>query len=251
MKKWVVRAIAAILILVVLGCAMVYMERSTRLYVLMYHSVAPDGTECGEWTVTQSTFREQLNWLTAHGYTSVLPSQLVSGEPLPDKPVLITFDDGYADNHTLALPVLQETGHKAVISIVTGYTDVDPLFMTWEQCREMEASGFVELGCHTHALHDYPGLGRLEGETRAEFEARVFADLEHSMALMEENLGHRPLVIAYPHGTVDEWAEEFVNAHFPVTLIGVGRVNHTVMGLQDLRRCNINEVLPPSHYLPE
>ena len=248
-KRWVCIAAAVLIVLAASIC--VYMEASTRLYVLMYHSVAPDGTECGEWTVTQSTFRAHMNWLTEHGYTSVLPSELVSGERLPDKPVLITFDDGYADNCTLALPVLRETGHKATISIVTGYTDVIPMFMTWDQCRELESSGLVELGCHTHNLHDYPGLSRLEGETREEFEARAFSDLEYSIALMEENLGRRPLVIAYPHGMVDEWAEDYVNRNFPITLIGVGRVNHTLTGLRDLRRCNLNELYAPSDYLSE
>lgn len=251
MKKGTKGILTALLVLALVICASLYLENSNRLYVLMYHSVAPDGTDCGEWTVTQSTFRTHMNWLTEHGYNSVLPSQLVSGEKLPDKPVLITFDDGYADNYTLALPVLRETGHRAVISIVTGYTDADPFFMTWEMCREMEASGLVELGCHTHALHGYPGLGRLEGESRESFEERVFSDLEHSIALMEENLGQKPLVIAYPHGVVDEWAKDYVQEQFPVTLIGVGRVNHRMFGLQDLRRCNLNEDLWPSEYLPD
>lgn len=251
MNKRTRQILAAVLILVLVLFVSVYLERSSRLYVLMYHSVAPDGTECGEWTVTMSTFRQHMNWLTEHGYTSVLPSELVSGKPLPEKPVLISFDDGYADNYTCALPVLRETGHKAVISIVTGYTDVNPLFMTWDMCREMEETGLVELGCHTHALHDYPGLGRLEGESRERFEERAFSDLEHSIALMEENLGKRPLVIAYPHGTVDAWAKDYVQEQFPVTLIGVGRVNHRIMGLQNLRRCNVNETLDPGFYLPE
>lgn len=248
MKKTIRIALAVLLLAM---CAFLWLERETRLYVLMYHSVAPDGTECGEWTVTQSTFREQLNWLTEHGYTSVLPSQLVSGERLPDKPVLITFDDGYADNCTLALPVLEETGHKAVVCVVTGYVGVRPEMMTWEQCRRVLDSGHMELGCHTHALHDYPGTGRLEGETRESYEARVFPDLEHSVALMEEKLGYKPLVIAYPHGVVDEWIEDYTNARFPITLISVGRVNHTLTGFQNLRRCNLNEIWHPSDFLAE
>ena len=246
MKKKALR-IAAVLALVI--CAFLWLEQETRLYVLMYHSVVPDGTECGEWSVTESTFREHMNWLTEQGYTSVLPSQLVSGEKLPDRPVLITFDDGYADNFTHALPVLQETGHKATVSVITGYVDVRPEFMSWEMCRRISATGVVELGCHTHALHEYPGTGRLEGESREAYEARVIPDLERSAALMEKQLGYRPLVMAYPHGVVDEWLEAYVNERFPITLISVGRVNHTPTGLHNLRRCNLNEQWHPSDFL--
>lgn len=224
---------------------------ATDLYVLMYHSVAADDAQCGEWTVTQSTFREHMNWLTEHGYTSVLPSELVSGQPLPERAVLITFDDGYVDNCTRALPVLQETGHKAAISIVTSYIDVRPEFMTWDMCRQVSESGLVEIGSHTHDLHRYPGLSRQEGETREDYEARAFSDLEESILQIEEQLGYKPLLLAYPHGIVEEWAEAFVNQNFPVTLFGVGSVNDTSKGFQGLERRNVNETTLLSNFLPE
>ena len=224
---------------------------NTELYVLMYHSVAADGALCGEWTVTESTFRAHMNWLTAHGYTSVLPSELAAGDPLPERAVLITFDDGYTDNCTRAVPILQETGHKAVVSIVTSYMDVRPEFMTWEQVRQVADSGVMEIGSYTHDLHRYPGLQRLEGESREDYEARAFADLEESIRLIEEYTGYKPVLIAYPHGIVDEWVEDFCNAHFPVTLYGVGSVNDIRDGLQGLERWNINEETDLSAYLPE
>ena len=63
---------------------------NTTLYVLMYHLFVDDGLPCNEWTVTKSRFREDVQWLTEHGYTTVLPRELAAGEALPEKPVLIT-----------------------------------------------------------------------------------------------------------------------------------------------------------------
>lgn len=251
--KWIVLLLCTIFLLN--GCGGAAHEETeptnTQLYVLMYHSVAADGADCGPWTVTESTFRAHMNWLTEHGYTSVFPSQLVAGEPLPERAVLITFDDGYSDNCTRAVPVLQETGHKAVVSIVTSYMDVEWGFMTWEEVCQTADSGVMEIGSHTHNLHRYPGLQRQEGETQEEYEARAFPDLEESIRLIEEHTGKKPTLIAYPHGIVDEWVEEYTNQLFPVTLYGEGAVNDIRDGLQGLRRYNVNEQTDLSAYLPE
>lgn len=226
-------------------------HENTKLHVLMYHAVLEDGKSCNDWAVTESTFREHMNWLTDHGYTSVLPSELAAGMPLPEKAVLITFDDGYADNYTNAFPILQETGHKAAIALVTSYIGVRSEFMTWDMAKEMAASGIVEFGSHTHSLHVHPGLRRQENETREGYEARVFTDLEESIRLLEENLEERTLFIAFPHGIEDGWATEFVNAHFQVTLSATGPGNDVRPGVRGLTRYNVNEQIPPSHYLED
>ena len=80
---------------------------NTRLYVLMYHHFIPEGQPYNNWMLTDTRFREDLQWLADHGWTTVLPSQLVSQEPLPNKAVMLTFDDGYRSNYQLAYPLLQ------------------------------------------------------------------------------------------------------------------------------------------------
>ena len=75
---------------------------NTKLYVLMYHHFVPEGVGCNTWMVTNTRLREDLEWLASHGYATVLPSQLASGEPLPERAVMLTFDDGYDSGYTLA-----------------------------------------------------------------------------------------------------------------------------------------------------
>ena len=97
-------------------------KTNTRLYVLMYHHFVPEGQTCNQWMLTDVRFREDLQWLTDHGWTTVLPSELTAGTGLPEKAVMLTFDDGYRSNYEIAYPLLREFDAKAAISIVTQYT---------------------------------------------------------------------------------------------------------------------------------
>ena len=104
------------------------------LYILMYHHFVPDtDEELNDWTLTESRFREDLQWLADNGYTTVLPRELAAGEPLPEKAVMLTFDDGYASNYQIAYPLLQEFQAKAAIAMIVRRTvDAKPDFLTWE-----------------------------------------------------------------------------------------------------------------------
>lgn len=226
-------------------------EVERQLYVLMYHSVALDGTACNAWTITQSTFREHMQYIADKGYSVVAPSDLVSGEPLPEKAVMITFDDGYADNFTNALPILEEFQYKAVVALITSCMgNTGDFWMSWDMCRQAAEGGLLELGVHTHATHKYPGIQRQEGETREEYEARLFPDLETAIRLIREHTGTTPLHFAYPQGIVDEWAVDFINEHFPVTVTSYVGVNDPDDGIQNLMRYNINEATVFSEILP-
>lgn len=226
-------------------------HRYNDLYVLMYHSVAPDGTKCGDWTITESKFRDHMQWLKENGYATVLPGELAAGKPIPQKAVLITFDDGYKDNYTLAYPILQEFGCKAVVFAIVEKVDRDPDYLTWNMCREMESSGLVEIGSHTYGLHLYPGIQRVGNESQAAYEQRVLTDIEKSYRLLQRHLGKTPTAFAYPHGIVDSWAEEYIEGLFPVTMrVDFVVKNDITRGLWDLSRVNVNDTTQLSRYLP-
>ncbi|MDE7261721.1 MAG: polysaccharide deacetylase family protein [Oscillospiraceae bacterium] len=222
------------------------------LYILMYHSIVPDGTPCNDWMRTETQFRGDLQWLADNGYTTVLPSELAAGGPLPERAVLLTLDDGYKDNYTIAYPVLQEFQAKAVIALIASHMDQqNPSWLTWDECAEMLASGLVEFGSHTYSCHDNPyGIKRFDGESREEYEARVFADIDYSIELIESNLDTTVQFFAYPGGNTDRWASAYLRERFDLTVTTThGRVN-LARGLYDMRRCNVSQEEPPSYSLP-
>lgn len=228
---------------------------NTTLYVLMYHHfVQEEGAGLNDWTLTQERFRADLEWLSSHGYATVLPRELAAGEPLPQRAVMLTFDDGYASNYTLAYPLLQEYGAKAAIALITSLNEEGhPEYLSWDMCQEMARSGLVELGSHTHALHqEHPrGVKRLPGESREEYEARVLPDLERSAALIEEHTGAEVTYFAYPHGQKDSWAADFIAQRFSVTVTTKHGPGSVAGGLYSLPRYNISTKQSPSRFLPE
>ena len=251
MKKRILAAAAALLaaaLAVVWYCRRLPAE---PMPVLMYHHMVPDGTECSDMAVTPAKFRTDLAILRARGYTPVLPRELAAGEPLPAKPVLITFDDGYRSNYDLLFPILKEENVKACISIITLMPDLPAdNFCTWDQLREMTASGLVEIGSHTYRLHNLDGAdGRFEGdgtngverragESDADFQARVLDDIQLSHDRIEAELG-RAVCFAYPFGCSDPDARALVNELFPVSLMTTPKTADLANGLHDLPRYTV------------
>lgn len=230
-----------------------YAQGRDRLYILMFHTVLPDGYECNDWAVSVSQLRAYLQWLGDHGYTTVLPRQIAAGEALPGRAVMLTFDDGYATNYTLAYPILQEFGARAVISPVVGRVDGENEdFLTWDQCREMVESGLVEIGSHTYSCHEYDHcLRRLEGESREEYEERVFPDIDKSIRRIQEELGVAVTFFAYPNGRLDSWSNEYLSHRFTMsvsTTYGTARLSK---GLYRLPRFTVNASQPVWALLPK
>lgn len=228
------------------------------MYILMYHSFAEDGVECSNWTTTVSCFREDLQWLTDRGYQFVLPRDLAAGLPLPEKAVMLTFDDGYADNYSRAFPLLQEYNAKAAVALVTSLiTDGENGFLSWEMCQAMAASGLVEFGSHSQSFHTengetgIKGIQRYPGETRGEYEARILPDLQNSIDDIEDHLEQPVTFFAYPYGKKDSWAAPFIQEHFPITMITYPKPCDISAGLYSLPRYNISTTSRPYLYLKD
>ena len=225
---------------------------SQKLPVLMYHHVVPDGTACNDMTVTVSKLAGDLQWLKDHGYETVLPQQLISGEALPEKAVLITFDDGYRSNYDLAYPLFQQYQAKAVISIMVYMQDHNiSSFMSWEMCREMADSGLVEIGSHTYQLHNLGerngnftpgginGIQRDPSESNEAFQARVLDDLQLSHDLIETNLGRDVTFFAYPFGIRESDADVLIDELFPVTVVTTKGTADLTGGTKNLTRWTV------------
>jgi len=224
----------------------------TKLPILMYHHVVPDGSTCNDMTVTVSKLEKDIQWLNEHGYETILPRQLIAGAPLPEKPILITFDDGYRSNYELAYPLFQQYDTKAVISIMVYMQEVNAsTFMSWDMCREMAASGLVEIGSHTYKLHNLDGragnftpggingIQRDPNESDAAFQTRVLDDLQLSHDLIEANVGQELTFFAYPFGIREKDAEALIESLFPVTVVTATGMADLSTGTRNLTRWTV------------
>lgn len=154
-------------------------------------------------SIPPDEFEEQIKYLYDSGYHSISPDQLTAylkeGSPLPEKPILITFDDGYADNYNNAYPILKKYGFNATIFIVTNLVGHDRRFVTWEQVKEMQSNGFT-FGSHTA---NHIPLSQLPAE-------QVEIELIQSRDEITRQIGVTPRYFAYPTGAYNMQIEEVV-----------------------------------------
>lgn len=172
---------------------------SIAIPILMYHHLKfrePDASQLLlTWTVAPDQFAAQLDMLENRGFHTITFKQLVeffdAGAPLPVKPVLLTFDDGWIDGYTVAFPELKKRGMVGNFFVPTRYANAGgETLMNWDQVLEMDRAG-MEFGGHTvnHADLTKVNLNEVRRELRV------------SKELMEEKLGHATYALSYPFGS--------------------------------------------------
>lgn len=124
--------------------------RTAEVPILMYHYISAPPRDADRYrrdlSITPEAFEAHLAWLRSQGYQSItlreLVFHLVAGWPLPEKPIVLTFDDGYRDHYTNAFPLLQKYGYVGTFFLVTRpIDDGDPSYLTWEMVVEMQRAG--------------------------------------------------------------------------------------------------------------
>ncbi len=186
-----------------------------RVPVLMYHSVCR--TNVGEYVASPETLRADFRYLREKGYTAVFVRDIIEycdgkGE-LPEKPIVITFDDGFYNNAFYAEKIAAEYGMKMTVSVVGSYVQKEdgvrkrsPVYsyLNREEIGELYRGGRVEFANHTYDLHKinggHKGVRRKSGESPADYEARLVADSEKCRKLVQDACGYRMNVFAYPFG---------------------------------------------------
>ncbi|MDI6736608.1 MAG: polysaccharide deacetylase family protein [bacterium] len=153
--------------------------------ILMYHYIgfAPKEAQNKKLWVSAKKFRQQMAYLKKHGVTSVTFKELKNGV-LPDKPVIITFDDGRENNYTEAFPILKEYNFKACMFLPTQKCEI-----SIEQLKEMQIYG-LEFGSHTKT---HPNLLKIS-------ESQAKEEIDISRKELEEGLNTRIIVFSYPYG---------------------------------------------------
>ncbi len=218
---------------------------ANQFLALAYHDV--EDTEPDQTFVSVSTDHliEQLSWLRASGYQPITVDQILAanqgGPPLPEKALLLTFDDGYRSFYTRVFPILKAYNWPAVLAPVGKWVDTPPnqkvdfggtliereRFLTWDQITEMSRSGLVEVASHTDNLH-YGALANPQGnlepaaavrlydpksgtyESDEAYHKRISTDVDRITAKIIKATGKRPRVWVWPYGAANGEAMEII-----------------------------------------
>ena len=222
--------------------------------VLMWHNLAEESS--GDMTISVDTFRAQIEALHEAGFKTVSLQQLYDyvhfGTELPEKPIVLTFDDGYFSNYEYAFLILQEYDMQATIFAIgvsvgkDTYKDTDhamtPHFGA-DEAREMVDSGLISVQSHTFDMHQWPPfedgnaqvretLLPFDGEADADYEAAVEADFAESRELLESITGQPVNALAFPEGAYVTLTQDALrSAGAELTFTTVRAVNTVVKGL--------------------
>lgn len=181
------------LCLIIGAAAYTLYTQPTGIPVLNYHQI--NDRDKNALTLSSHAFAAQMEYLASAGYHTItmqeLADALEKGAALPEKPVLLTFDDGYRDNYDVAYPILKAYGMKAAIFLITDYVSLYPNYLTWEEVRDMRQNG-IEFGSHT--------LNHVDLTTCANPE-ELKKQLIDSKAAIEWRLGCPITFLAYPCGS--------------------------------------------------
>ena len=203
---------------------------NVKIPILLYHDfvvTVPDSDPDNfNYINTPQSFEENIKVLLENGYTFISFQELnaaINGKmSLPEKPILINFDDGYYSNYEYVFPILKKYNVKASIFVVTDKIgkEVDgKRYLSWEQCKEMQDSGLVDIFSHSkrHVFYDRLPVRMIRD------------DVIESYKIIEENLGSNNLkVFAYPYGAYTKetvWALKLNGINMQVYDLGMNYSN--------------------------
>lgn len=216
----------------------------------MYHIISDNSNLVNDYIVTPTQLEQDLLFLKENGYTTITTRQLLDfvdlGEPLPSKPIMITFDDGYETVYHYALPLLEKYGMTAISSVLGKQVDfysenynenqLSYSHSTWEQLGSMTESGVFELGNHTYDMHHPEGSERFGtlinwGESLSDYTTALTSDITKLNAKFEQELGFTPNIFAYPYGKISPESNPIVeNLGFDIILTCEEKVNIITTG---------------------
>ena len=198
-------------------------EYKAEVIVIMYHGFLKDKTLQNEYMIDPVYFESDLKYLTENGFHTMFASELSEYvekcEPVPEKTVILTFDDGYLNNYTYAYPLLKKYSCKAVISPIgkaaddaenEQYRSSAYSQCKWSELEEMRSSGFVELQNHTYNMHTIingiRGAEQRNNEKKEMYIKRLSSDLLRFNKRMQEETGCVPEALTLPFGAGGEAA---------------------------------------------
>ena len=196
-----------------------------KLPIIMYHLVTESPKYIGKYGITPAQLEADLIYLKENGYTTVVMEDVLNfvsnSIPLPEKPILLSFDDGNYSDYQYLLPLLKKHDMKAVAAIIgeaanrCGAILADSPKakvpnMGWEEIKAIHQSGHIEVVSHGYNVHGAGGSGNKKGESPEAYRHRLSEDLERLQQDFETHLGHRPVTFVYPLGVVGKGSRQII-----------------------------------------
>lgn len=218
-------------------------DTSISLPIIMYHSVVDNPDRIGKYVITPQKLEEDIRYLKDCGYSSISANQLIkyvyNNEPLPEKPIMITFDDGMYNNMKYALPILEKYGFSAIFSVVGSYTDeytksniINPnySYLRWSDIIKLSDSDYIEFGNHSYGFHSISkkrfGTQKNKGEKSLDYINAFYQDTEKLQSEFFSNCNYKPIIYTYPFGSYSkESAKVLKKMGFMLTLSCVEGIN--------------------------
>lgn len=244
--------------------------------VLIYHDFWGNASDDNNRFTSGARFAAEMEYLYSNGYHVIPLKKLINhmqyGEELPDKPVVITFDDGYEGNYTIAYPILKRYNMPVTIFLIAGFDqypaqEKEHPRLTWDEMREMEKSGLIDIQAHTYDLH-YKAFTNREKtskkpavvarmylfdkerlETREEYEDRLYGDFIKARAAIRANLGKEADTLAWPFGAYNDTALTLARKagfkYFLTLRVGLNKQGDSV---ETIRRISEKQNIPVDEF---
>ena len=194
--KKILLCFSIITIMFIIAIFLVFANAKNTVAVLNYHQI--NDVDNNALTVTVKDFDDQMRYLSENNYNVITPKEMLdafkNNAKIPDKTVIITFDDGYKDNYKNAYPILKKYNLKGTIFVITDYVSLYPNYITWDEAKEMQKSGVINLESHTM---DHFNLLKISKN-----DARL--QLANSKYWLEAHLKKPVTFLAYPEGDYNE-----------------------------------------------
>lgn len=217
-------------------------KESVALPIIMYHGLSLNPAKQGRYVISPDVLESDLKFLKEHGYTTVVMADVIayveSGTPLPERSVMLTFDDGNYNNYVYAYPLMKKYNSKMVISPIgaavdrytqIGNTEVEYATCHWQHLLEMQKSGYVEVQNHSYNLHSVSGrkgVKKKASETIEEYRRILMADVSRMQQRLREELGKEADTFVYPFGSYSKESEDILREMgFRATVNCESRVN--------------------------
>lgn len=235
----------------------VFKETQKEVLIIMYHQISENASLWGDYVIPENLLVSDFEYLKNNGFTPIKIQDLIdfsnSKKDLPEKPVILTFDDGQRSFLTKVVPLLKKYNFPANVNIVgslvdlyteNGETDDRYAYLNWNDIKTLSENPLVEIGHHSYNFHSLglrKGMGKIYGESNSAYMELIKTDIEMLNNKLLSNIGFVPFILAYPYGIKNKTLEEIVKSQgFSVTLSCRETINKISVGdeLYDLGRFN-------------